>query len=327
MIKSQGEKAVGEHAGLPKDFSLITHNVSGLHNIDKIRALFSHTMYYKYDVITLTETHLNRVTELLLTDIFENFFWVCTLNRKTKKRGSGGVAILIRRSLLQESPTFSHDSKTEGLLWASFKIRKENFNIGVMYLVPVASKWAHQNKHIIEQATIDIEAHKKTGITLLLGDWNGRIGNLSSIVHGHLFPRVNIDKVTNPQGRLIVNTMNSQNMLILSGLKINTFQYSNTEPTAIDNNINYTPINCNSEFTYACKNGNSNIDRICIDARNASKVKSYFVNNNNWDFLTTKHYITGIQITLDPHPPHHLRTQHQLRKKTRIPQGKKKRRN
>ena len=89
-------------------------------------------------------------------------------------------------------------------------------------------------------------------------------------------------------------------MLILSGLKINTFQYSNTEPPATDSKINYTPIHCNSEFTYACKNGNSNLDRICIDARNTSKVKSYVVNN------TITNYITGIQITVDstPSTPH-----------------------
>ena len=120
--------------------------------------------------VDLTETHLNRVTEVLLKDVFDDKFWVCTLNRKTKKRGSGGVAILIRRTLLQNAPTFSHASNSEGLLWTSFSIRDEKFNIGVMYLVPVASKWAHQNKQIIEQASLDIELHKKNGITLLLGD-------------------------------------------------------------------------------------------------------------------------------------------------------------
>ena len=109
-----GVSNVGNNNKRANFLKLTTINISGLHNLAKMRSLLMYCIFFDLDVITLTETHLNPITTLVFRDVFENSYWVGTSNRNNKKKSSGGVAILINKRFLQKEPTFISCSKSEG---------------------------------------------------------------------------------------------------------------------------------------------------------------------------------------------------------------------
>ena len=77
----------------PKELKVLSHNISELHDQAKMCTLLYFCKLFSYDVITLTETHLNKHTEAMFAGIFEKDFWIKCLNRLPKNstlKSSGG---------------------------------------------------------------------------------------------------------------------------------------------------------------------------------------------------------------------------------------------
>ena len=90
-------------------------------------------------------------------------------------KGSGGVAILVRKGLgtVEEVKT----KGIEGLLWAKIKCEGRTLIVAAVYLVPIGSRYYEKNYNIREQLEKDIGMFKQQGIVIVVGDMNSRIGN------------------------------------------------------------------------------------------------------------------------------------------------------
>ena len=56
------------------------------------------------------------------------------------------------------------------------------------------------------------------GVTVVAGDFNGRIGDRATILGGKFFERKNRDKKTNKQGRQMIRYWDAAGLIPLSGL-------------------------------------------------------------------------------------------------------------
>ena len=91
---------------------------------------------------------------------------------------------------------------------------------------------------------------------MILGDWNSRIGSLSSVTGGRVRLKISKNSIVSSQGRQFVKWMNSAEMTIIIGLSLDGSKEKVQEG-----------------WTYAGKNGKSIIDHICIDSKYFKLVK------------------------------------------------------
>ena len=102
------------------------------------------------------------------------------------------------------------------------------------------------------------------GITVLTGDFNGRIGDKASMVGGRLWLRNNIDKKLTNQGKDLMRNWNAAGMMPLSGLKWKEKgRWRELE----------------SDWTYTCKNGQSNIDHIGMKVEDLHRINKLTTTN------------------------------------------------
>jgi len=95
--------------------------------------------------------------------------------------------------------------------------------------------------------------------------------------------------------------MNFLNMLVLSGLQIKLHFIVVKNHKIVDTAISMLyggekTLDCTNKFTYICKSGTINIDRISIDSKHSTYVINHWINNNSWGFLNTKHSETEIAV-------------------------------
>ena len=151
------------------------------------------------DIICLIETHL-KPNDNLHIDGFQSF----VNNRQVSaraRRGSGGVAILVKDSIFKLYTINVIDKSHDGILGLEFKhkVLQKTIVIFSCYLPPEGSPWADTTRfygHLISQHYLNIYAD----ILLFAGDFNARIGNKLDY----------IDLIDNiPKRNHIDNTINS----------------------------------------------------------------------------------------------------------------------
>lgn len=183
-----------------------------------------------------------------------NGFTVFTNNRKRITRyRSGGIAIIIRNSILSHIEILKNESKL--ISWIKISknllISNEDVYFGAIYKPPYRSKYAHEDPYLEIQLEIDRVCSDRKNI-LLCGDWNSRTSTLDDYTHVDQFMtdlfgnfastsenseildclyrnnvpirRQNPDKTTNAYGHKMLELCKNNNFFILNGrLENDTF--------------------------------------------------------------------------------------------------------
>lgn len=183
-----------------------------------------------------------------------NGFTVFTNNRKRITRyRSGGIAIIIRNSILSHIEILKNESKL--ISWIKISknllISNEDVYFGAIYKPPYRSKYAHEDPYLEIQLEIDRVCSDRKNI-LLCGDWNSRTSTLDDYTYVDQFMtdlfgnfastsenseildclyrnnvpirRQNPDKTTNAYGHKMLELCKNNNFFILNGrLENDTF--------------------------------------------------------------------------------------------------------
>jgi len=167
---------------------------------------------------------------------------------------------LVRKDILWDwGPKLSKGARTvDGVLWISLSLGGEVYNIGGYYVATETSVYKHQTPRQWESLVENVKINIPEGITVLVGDFNSRIGEVSSMVGGRLWLRKNVDKKVKPQGREMIRTWDSAGIIPLSGLRWK----SRGEWRELD-----------SGWTFTNKNGQSNIDHVGMRSEDLHRVK------------------------------------------------------
>ena len=196
----------------------------------------------QYDFITLVETWVSGKISVHI----EGYYCFNKSRKKAKKakRYSGGISVLVKKSLRKGVKFFS--SKSNRFVW--WKLDKYFFNLDEdifvcsIYIPPANSKYFGQSKiDPYDELESDLIHYDKLGKIMLMGDFNSRKGRLDdtpefnlgavpftdSFVEEPVFQDATIhpsskklhsmDQTTNKYGRSLTNICISHNLRFLNG--------------------------------------------------------------------------------------------------------------
>ena len=137
-------------------------------------------------------------------------------------RGSGGVGILIRNSILNYFSVATLEEKVEGILWIELigkkSVQGQHLGICVCYLPPISSSRGDISQEFWDDLRCLVLEKYQHGNFMICGDFNARIGSLSDCPDNSSIPnRKPIDHTTNTFGRLLVDFLHTLNMCTLNG--------------------------------------------------------------------------------------------------------------
>ena len=119
-------------------------------------------------------------------------------------------------------------SSNKYCIWLKIQIDKQqSLILGFIYIPPIDSV-VHQNldRYIFDVINEEVDKMNNMGPTLILGDWNARVGNLKDDMNldelntdweCELVSRTNIDKQINEYGLELIQLCYKQNMKLLNG--------------------------------------------------------------------------------------------------------------
>ena len=259
---------------------IATQNAQGLYRAEKMYAWKQYLCRREIDICCVTETHLNEEREKMFRMVFEDRFIVHSKRRRNMKvrdKGSGGIAIMVRREVGEVE--MITEKRMDGLMWTKIVCVGRKLFIATVYIVPEGTVRAGQNISIREELERDIGKYKERGMVMVLGDMNGRIGNLMSVINEErIYQRDNIDRKENNNGKELVRLMNRTGMVIMSGIR-RTSKYT-----------------CIKEGKYGL--GKSVVDHVCMDEGIIDIVKKEKVNEDVMELLTTDHAMVLIDIEI-----------------------------
>ena len=117
------------------------------------------------DICCVSETHLNDERKLIFEKVSEKQIHVVVKNRadvKDSRKGSGGVAILVRKKIGKIKVIKIKTS--DGLLWVQIESSSRFIYVASVYLVPRGSTRWENNSKIWENLERDIIEYRKNGL-------------------------------------------------------------------------------------------------------------------------------------------------------------------
>ena len=171
------------------------------------------------DIVCLCETFLKAEQ----TIDFPGYTWFGNNRKSISKRafrGSGGVGILIRNSVLKQYNVASISDKHDGILWLQFinRTTKKQFGICVCYLPPAGSSRGDQSQEFFDTLKALVIDNYHLGEFLICGDFNARCGTLEDTPNaGEIPSRIPVDKVSNQLGKELIETMCALELCTLNG--------------------------------------------------------------------------------------------------------------
>ena len=159
-----------------KNFSIFNINVCGL--VSKLECPEFISEILKYDIICVEETKTDETNELSIPG-FKHY----VKHRQDLSRiKSGGIALYIKDDLSEHVHII--ESRCKYVLWCKFDIFvnnvKDTLLLGVIYIPPEGSKYVNNDvfEEIEEEYFLFSQNCKYVS---LIGDFNGRTGNLSDL--------------------------------------------------------------------------------------------------------------------------------------------------
>ena len=175
---------------------------------------------YKYDILCISETFLQGDNSI---EVNGYIYYGNNRNKihKKAKRGSGGVGILVKESLLTEYNVEILDKSNEGILWLKLSsvIDKQSLCICSCYLPPKYSKHAINADVFYQRLIEDVYVHQNDGLICICGDFNSRLGDIPDYIEGadNIPHRAVHDYEENEYGNLLADFLINSNMCILNG--------------------------------------------------------------------------------------------------------------
>ena len=133
----------------------------------------------KYDIVGLSETKLDQLDSM---ENCLNEFYGFFSHRKCSKRASGGVGLLVKRSLSKFVKQI--DIERDYLSW--FEIDEHVFGreiiLGIVYVPPEASRYS--NIDMFDEIESDlIQLYRENTSVCIMGDFNARTGTQSDVIY------------------------------------------------------------------------------------------------------------------------------------------------
>ena len=134
-------------------------------------------------------------------------------------RGSGGVGVLIKKSVLSMYVVEVIDKSVDGILWILLKPRwaGEELGICVCYFPPESSSRGDASQEFFDVLASQLFKFGSGRGVFVCGDFNARCGNLSDCEVGDIVSRCGIDEVVNKFGELLVGFLKDTGMCMVNG--------------------------------------------------------------------------------------------------------------
>ena len=155
---------------------------------------------FSSDIVILTETHCHD-GEVIKLHNYESY-----MNSRVIKRRSGGVCILIKKSLhatVHVEKETSPDEKGR-LLAVSVTIQDVNILIIAAYFVSACSKFALKDNRMCKLLLRYLRKHDNYDMCICAGDFNARVGELVELDCHDVVERKPIDKVNDARGKKLI---------------------------------------------------------------------------------------------------------------------------
>lgn len=211
------------------------------------------------EIICLAETWLTSPNVYLPKFLCDyDIFSSCAVREKSRGRASGGLVTLVRKRKSIQAKILDSSNLW---LFITVTIGEEKFIIGNVYLPPSVS-----DDFCIESLgdfLINLMENKPENVKLILtGDFNARIGNFNNMTDFYMSDfsflnsnRSSNDQIVNKRGRMLVELMEENNLLVCNGRTISD-----------------TP----ASYTFIAEQGCSTIDLIWIGEGVIRSVRDMF---------------------------------------------------
>ena len=244
-----------------------------------MRRWFQYLSEERIDICCAVETHLDKKRERTFRKIFETEYHCVINNRKNRKKadsGSGGVAILVKKTRGKEIKIIPIQKKgSDEVVWTEVTGMGKSLFLAAVYLVPKKSRLYSDNEIVRKELEVDILKFKELGTVIVMGHMNSRIGTRvtdSEIIQ--VGERENPDKEVNDNGKAWISLMKRTGMVTLTGLY---------------GKIGYTCIR---------PNGNSVVDHICIDSRSRYLIKKLYTKEDVMSRIDTDHCMVVAEVKI-----------------------------
>ena len=171
------------------------------------------------DIVCVCETHLIG-NESISINGYSSYCNNRLVKKGKRKRGSGGVAILVSNKLLSNFVVSRLDCLCDGLIGIRLMSRNVNQSILVLscYLPPEGSPWANTTL-FFSNLTKQVYEMKEDDMIILAGDFNARIGGNEDFIGtlDNVNPRVIIDTRTNSYGDILLDFLKDCKLCICNG--------------------------------------------------------------------------------------------------------------
>jgi exonuclease III len=194
----------------------------------------------RHDLAIFVESWLNE------TIYYNDNYTYCLLAKKSNRgRSKGGIVITMKKDIrkgVKIVEVFESNIVILKLDRAHFNLLKDLF-IYAIYIPPIDSLNRNCDKFYMWEILDDyISKYSGLGDTLIIGDFNSRIGSLQDILEPNpvwddknnfnfvdsrnlnINPRVSRDSVTNQYGRKLIDLCKHDNLLILNGRTLGDLQ-------------------------------------------------------------------------------------------------------
>ena len=172
------------------------------------------------DFWIITETHCrdNENIDLESYEVFHNNRIVLNSNRK----GSGGIAIAINKSVLETHSIENIFKEFDGQIGVKLKNKINEFSVGIFggYLPPDSYVYGQDNEGFFNNAAVIWENLSDCDLLIGAGDLNARTKDLLDYlpeVDGHIAPRTNPDHSKNSHGDAFITFLKDNRAVILNG--------------------------------------------------------------------------------------------------------------
>ena len=172
------------------------------------------------DIFCICETHLEGAAVIEI----EGYTWFghnrLYRNRNAPK-GSGGVGILIKKTLCNQLKVDIIDKSIDGILCIGITNRSRTISmcIYVCYLSPESSVWGRDANYFFSHLLSCIYLNSEYEHIIICGDMNARIGELPDSIDevDNIISRNNIDKVKAGHHESLINFLKDTKTCIVNG--------------------------------------------------------------------------------------------------------------